>query len=526
MASATYDVMIDIDRDSAYGHAKSDLTAYVQRMTWNNGMSTPFQEVAPPARLTITLDNTSGAFDPDNAGAAYYGLLKKGTLVRVRATYSATTYTLFIGKVTTLTIEPGVYGREVTLQANDLMAEMLDAEYIPPLQTTVRTDEVLESLFDSGIIALPYATDYWILGLTGYSELGSTTIPVGATDMIDFDAGKTTLAYAGDNAGSETGISAQGYIRDVVAAECGGRFFFNSRTGKFTFHNRHHDTNYTVDEAMTGGDIDTMDYTYQEDIINRVSINYQTRKLGTAASVLWELDEPITLGPGVSKTITARYRDPDNESAHVGAMDCLPPSPGVDYIAYRTGTSTVMTHDLNITPNWGGSSAKVQLTNGNGTASITLSTLVLRGTPIITYSKQSAESFDANSYATYGMYDKTITLRMVSDIELVQNYADSIIAQFSSGASRVTTVTFNANKSAVRMARALGSAPGTCISITDSDSGHDADYIVVGEQHRVTAGGEQTHTVTWTLKPMLRAQYWVLGVSGFSELGSTTYPAF
>lgn len=526
MTTAAYSVKIDIDRDSTYGHAKSDITPYVRNLSWNNGMSSPYQEIAPPARLSITLDNSGGAFDLDNASAAYYGLLTKGALVRVQATYSATTYTLFIGKLSAITIEPGVYGRDATLQATDLMAELLDAEYVPPLQTNVRTDEVLEAMFASGIIALPYATDYWILGVSGYSELGSTTVLLGAADMIDFENGVTTLSYAGDNAGTERGISAQGYIRDAVAAECGGRFFFNSRTGKFTFHNRHHDANYTIDETLTGAAIDSMAYRVQDDIVNRVTIGYQPRTLGTAGSIVWELDAPIVLEPGVSKTIVARYRDPDNESAHVGVINPLPIAMGTDATAYITNTAIDITAQLSATPNWGGSSAKVQLTNGSGTQSMTVSTLKLRGTPLTSYGKQSVEQFDADSYALYGLYDKSMTLRMVDDDELAQNYADSIVAQFAHGVGRITAVTFNANKNDTRMTCAMTCAIGTYITVDDSSTGHNADYIVVGERHSVTAGGEHTHDVTLTLKPLARAQYWVLGVAGLSELGSTTYPAF
>lgn len=531
MTSAVYTVEVDIARDSTYGHAKSDITPYVRALSWNNGMSSSFQEVAPPARLSITLDNSSGAFDPDNSGAAYYGLLNRGTLVRVQATYSASTYTLFIGKLSAISVEPGVYERGATLQAADLMTELLDAEYVPPLQTNVRTDEVLEALFDSGIIALPYVTDYWVLGVSGYSELGSTTILLGAADMIDFDAGKTTLTYAGDNAGTDNGISAQSYIRDVIAAECGGRFFFNSRTGLFTFHSRHHDVNYTLDDTLTSARIDNMAYTVQGDIINHVTINYQPRKVGAASSIVWSLEEPITLGPGVTKVITARYRDPDNESAHIGVIDPLPPSSGSDYIAYITGWNqqygvSDISSLLSVTPNWGGSSAKIQLSNGSGMYSMDITTLSLRGTPLVSYSKQSLESFDANSYVIYGLYAKSISLRMVDDAELVQNYADSIVAQFSWGTARVSSVTFAANKDADRMALAMACAPGTYVRINDSSTSHDMDYVVVGESHRVNAGGEHTHTVTLTLKPLPRAQYWVLGVSGLSELGSTTFLAF
>jgi hypothetical protein len=53
--------------------------------------------------------------------------------------------------------------------------------------------------------------------------------------------------------------------------------------------------------------------------------------------------------------------------------------------------------------------------------------------------------------------------------------------------------------------------------------GHDSNYFIVGERHRIVAGSGQEHTTIWTLKHESFVRGAVLGVAGFSELGSTFY---
>lgn len=60
-------------------------------------------QAVQPGTATIVLDNRSGLYDPDNPTGPYlwngYSVLAKGLPLRVRATYSATTYTLWSGYI-------------------------------------------------------------------------------------------------------------------------------------------------------------------------------------------------------------------------------------------------------------------------------------------------------------------------------------------------------------------------------------------------------------------------------------------
>ncbi len=63
------------------------------------GRQTPFTRMRP-STLTLTLDNSTGNFDPDNTSGAYASDLVPMVPIRVRATHNSVTYDLFRGFVT------------------------------------------------------------------------------------------------------------------------------------------------------------------------------------------------------------------------------------------------------------------------------------------------------------------------------------------------------------------------------------------------------------------------------------------
>ena len=79
----------------------TDVSAYVDLgpgLTITPGRTAERNSISPRA-LSFTLDNRDGRFNPRNTGGPYYGDLVPRVPVRVRATYSATTSTLFRGFV-------------------------------------------------------------------------------------------------------------------------------------------------------------------------------------------------------------------------------------------------------------------------------------------------------------------------------------------------------------------------------------------------------------------------------------------
>lgn len=528
MATAAYDIRIDFAKDSTYTHAKSDLTDYVLEAQWNNGMSRADQNFANPAVLTLLLDNTTGAFNLEDSGAAFYGLFKKGLLVRVRATFASTTHTLFIGKLYNIpSLVVTRYGERptVSLQARDLMYELLDAEFVPELLTDTTTSAAINHVFDKAVLTLPYASDYWILGEAN-SLLDVNTRLVDTTSYVSLETGQTTLSYFGDNTGGERSTRAQTYLRDVVDAEVGGRFWFDTRAGVFTFHNRHHDINYSVDLTLAVDDYEGGEYQPQTDVVNRVTVHYSPRSLGTPATVLWSLDNPMKVAPGETKTITARYRDATNPSARIGATDVINPLSNTDYIANSAidGSGRNRTAYVFISCEKGAAQSKLAVTNSH-TRDIFITTLQLRGTPLTSFQRESVTASDGESFYAHDIRDDQLTLTAVDDRDFANDAARQRVKQYKDARAVFNTLLLVANKTDTRMTQALTYTVGDVVTVQDAAIGHDQDYVIVGERHQVTAGGDHTHEATWVLSSLDTQVYWVLEDAVLGKLGTTTYLA-
>jgi hypothetical protein len=75
----------------------------------------------------IIFNNTSGAYDPDNASGPYAGQLKAGLLMRIQATWSSTTYTLYQGYLESSSVNQGFYAT-VTMNFVDGLGYIADAQ--------------------------------------------------------------------------------------------------------------------------------------------------------------------------------------------------------------------------------------------------------------------------------------------------------------------------------------------------------------------------------------------------------------
>lgn len=497
-----------------------------------NADSTSFKIQSFSYTCDVTIDNVTVM-----QTSLYGPLLQKGTLMRVRATYSAVTYTMYIGKLNKATPQPGTsYLRQLTIMCEDPMRELLDSSYKPPLLTDTTVSASIADVFDTAVLAYPYKHSYWMVGVAGASELGSTTILYDPASYT-FDTANTTLAFTGDlqtdgqgNATSNAGTSPQAFIREMVAAEIGGRLWFNSRTNEFKFHNRNRDiTNTTVDETLTENDFegDYTEYVYGDDVVNTYNVNYTPREVGAENTIIWEASNlPFTLQPGQEWKTTARYQDPDFPAAKIAAKDIVPTQTNIDFQATAFGLNSPQR--VARTFKFGATSADIYLKNvsntgaGGAPATVTVTILQIRGTPIRTYDQKQVTATNGDSVYQTQQRSQTVNINAIDDDEFAQSVADYRVALLGQQLTRFSFIGFVTNSDDTRMARTFTRLIGDRVTITDSWLGHNADYIIVGERHAVTFGQDNQHITTWILKPASRLTVWVLGVTGYTELGETT----
>lgn len=115
-----------------------DITQYVRfapGIQIRRGRSSELDEFSA-GTMTLTLNNRSRRFDPRYSSGPYYGNLKPGKLIRVRATWSAVTYDVFTGWVTGWPQGFSNLGRDatVTVHAYDAIGWMsrnrLPSDYV------------------------------------------------------------------------------------------------------------------------------------------------------------------------------------------------------------------------------------------------------------------------------------------------------------------------------------------------------------------------------------------------------------
>lgn len=496
---AVYD---DTTRVSPYYHNIGVYTFYF------NATTTTFK-IATSGSVNMTVNSVSV-----KAVSVYGQLLSEGTLGRLRATFSAVTYVLFIGRLTSFKVIPGSIGRRVAvLTFSDLTLDLLDTEYMPPFYTNTTADVPMAAIFDEPIVPYPYSSNYWLLGVQGSSELELTTT-LYDPPSYSFDTGKQTFSYVGDNSiDNKDGVSAQSFIRDLVAGEIYGRFFFDPSLPGYKFHNRHRDAlNTTVSFTITDSDYEVDSSAFaRANVLNQSTVSFQPRATGDAATVIWSADD-VPLGFFTeTKILTARYRDLSNPAARVGATDVLPMLPGTDFIAVDDNQVDVTNYVMCVARP-GANSAEISVTNPNS-YTVAFTRIQLRGTPITTFDPRTVTSRNADSEFMYKRASEQISYALIDTNNDAQNIADYHVYKNSTPSSSFQVIGWNANKSSGRMTNALSAAVGQRITITDTWMNHNADYYIVGYRHSVTWGGEHTHETSLVIKPRDRENFWILETS-------------
>lgn len=503
----SYSVELDLNRNGAFDHAQREISARVDGMNWSLGMSEAYEAFASPSRLQLTLDNADGALNPDDDDATFYGLLVRGVLVRVRATYNSETRQLWIGKVAKIGAVPGEWSndggewKKARIVAEDPLPRLYASDYTPKLRQNLRADEALQAVFDEATMPYPYDSSFFMIE---YSAIGEARIFI--NEFTAFEEARTTLQWVGDTSEKGRGTRARNYMETLIDAEAGGRFFWDGRAGKFAFHSRYHDVLSALVETFDAGDIDGVQAAFGEDIANVVTVTYEPRTLGTPGSILWTQSEPTTLRALEEKTITARFTDSSEKNARVAAVDIITPLlVGTDYVAtYADGSSA----DVGVTIEVSAPSAKITLVNPRS-LEVTFSLLQVRGTPLTTYKREEVTEMDVQSIGAYDRAPRAIALPAVDNAEFARDVARATLARFKQPLARWRSASFELRKSHKMTAAGLKRTVGERVRLQEPWSEHDAEYVIVGEQHQVDVMSKK-HLVTWVVKPTGRERWFTI----------------
>lgn len=483
----------------------------------------PGERVARIGKMALAMYNPSGRYTPGHANVR--AGFDVGVRVRLKANDGVTTYTLFTGRLSEVDVAAGIRGDAALLNGTAIVVEddMAGLSRVPvsvfPLMTSARSDTVIKALMDAAVIPLPLET-YWLLGSSFASKL-PLKLSSDSTGR-SFATGQSTFPYAGDLWGPE--VKTRTAIQDVCVSEWG--YFYIKADGTPVFLDRHARPKHTVaDAAISGSSVGIHISRGENMMVNQVRATVYPRTVGGSTEVLWSAAKSFELRYGTPVTVHAHFKDPNQLIATFAATSVITPVLNTDYRVTNlaNGTGTDYGANVTITFQAGATGAQLVFTLAHVAhlKKVYVHALQLRGTALRTFQPVLIVTEDSSDWLKYGQRPMALDMVLQDDAAVAADIGTAVIANRKSAASWLD-IDVEGQASSTLLTQALSREIGDRLSVTESTLVLSAaGCFIEGIRHEILGGGARHH-VTWRTSPADVDQYWVLGTSGFSELGITT----
>ncbi len=511
----SYRVGIDTDDDGVidWDNVDDNLSNRVIALEWSLGMAQPYDDYPAPTTARITLRNEDQRFSPE----ANPGAFQVGQVLHILSADGLTERRHFTGHIRRVEPLPGDHGQRTAV----LIAAGVDAQFaahqvrLPP-QINQRADSVINTLLDKVPLRRQVLKGRWVLGRSGFGELGTNTHLPDITVPRTLETGKSVFAYSGDTWGD--GIRASLALASLTAAER-GRLFID-REGAVIFYNRHHLLRDSTSVATFQDDMTALTYDYGTEVVSLVRVGLIPRYIGPAQSVLWVSEAAQVIAAGDVRRMTVHYRD--DQKRPIGALSVAAPRRGVDYqantLANGQGSDQSAAVDIFVMEA-SFSAATLEIRNTGTRALYLLPGFQLLGRPLYQGDPVTIDALDHEAQVFYGPRTFELNLPLLDKLEQGDQIARFELSRRREVSGTVRSLTLSAvHQPTAVLTRTLFDR----ITISETQTGHSADYFIIAEAHQVTQGGLR-HSVTWTLESALANSFWILNQS---RLDDTTILAY
>ena len=426
----------------------------------------PTNRVASPGSMAFTLDNSEdnsaelvGYYTPEHPNVR--SGFDVGIDCRLGIEYDSDTYYKWTGRISKLTPDAGVFGKQRTVvKAKDWMG---DAVRIKPegltVQVTKRGDELLTTAL-AAVTNQPPATTF---------ATGQSTFAYAFDEIRDR---KTSLAQVLKN----IAMSEKGLIYQAGDTDTGGVLTFEDR------NQRTLTTDILI--GLDDTEFDFIDVVSDDGLIyNDISASAYPRIVDTDATLqtVCELQgDAIAIAGGASATIIGDYIDSDNPSVRIGGYSVVTPT--TDDWAWSASDS-----DLGIVTTIGGNSTKFVVTN-NGGGSGNLTKLQIRGKRVLVYQPIRVEAYDSDSIADFQDRPLSLPMPYQNQQNQAQSIVNSVLADYKDQKLRTRTVNFPANSSDELMLAMLQGEPGKKIGVDEAGVDIYENFFINGVQLDILSG--------------------------------------
>lgn len=472
-------------------------------LTYERGIrdDKPNNRVASTGTLTFSMNNlgsnsggVTGYYSPGHASCrAGFG---KGTPVRVKTGSDVQ----FIGRIRAIAPSPGKTGTGTKVLATDFMDQA--ATFLlenAPILEDVTGDEVFTQ----------------IVGLMTNQPAGVITYP-----------GTETYTLALDNTRDEAVTALEEFHR-LAISELG--YIYQKRTGELVYEARGtRVTNATTASITLNNTMHAIDVAeVSSTSINRVQITVHPREIDAAATtVLFELTNPLQIAAFESKTIMGPYRTSASPgiTTRVGGLDMVTPVATTDYTMNTAsdGSGGDLTSYLTVTANYGPNGVQFVLLNTAGESAY-ITKLQARGKGVYDFRTVVIRDQDDAAVASDGVNALTLDMVYQENPNVAASIAQSLRSAYGDlSGTRARNVGVYADDPGAPSGVVTADI-SVRVAVSESTTGATGQYYINGVKHEFKNG--TLAKVTWWLTPAEPVSYWILGVSGASELGTTTFLA-
>lgn len=492
---ATFQLLVDWDQDFNFAHPFAEISDYLIWVEWRNGMGKMFQDMADEATLKAELKNPNGLFNPEKRSSPLWGLAKPKTPIKLLAD-GAVVWRGWLEKID-VAWRPGgqAHGStSVMLHASGYKKHLEKQHINIGMQKGKRIDELIAKVLRFAGVP-PAAEGGWLLGRSGYSELGVTTVLGAITDFADLDVSGYTMIRYGD----ET-KAAWAMLTELVGIER-GKFFFG-RDGKAVFWNSGRITtssppSYLIDDGGQGVPPLKMDYEFGKSVINVVRVGFEPSADDSGEITLYRLPAPITLATNEQLTIECYYKDELGEK--VGAQEATARCVNV---VFGSGAGSVRIAKQK------GDHAIVEIVCS---AAGELTGFDIVGKPVRRRQKHVVEVSDDDSIIAYGRQELGLQLTALDDAARATAIANFEISRRAFPRGFVSRVEFLNANDGIANAHHLDWDMGDLVALMSGAYGHNRHYLIAGEQHRLE-DGMKSHRTSFFLEPLKRD--WLMDSDG------------
>jgi hypothetical protein len=495
----------------------------------------PLDRVASTGECVFTLENINNVYTPQHTNCI--SGFEKGVKFRIVLTYNGLSATKFYGKVEKITPYDGEgLINYVDVTVLDYMNVLATHELQQIERATDKSIDELVPLIIANIPNAPEDTDYnsgqdtfsygfdttrdktiamHEIGKLALSELGFVYVKHSASsdEMLVVDGRYTRTSGAVKEVPILEDVNLELEDGTELLLEDGTELLLDTITEDVEFD----------DEA------NNVNAEYGNHYYNEVKVTTYPREIDSAAtSILFDLDRYIQISAGETKTLTGRYRDPNQEAQSVTGFDMVTPVSTTDYVMNTAsdGSGSDITADLDVTADYGASGVEYELTNNNASTGY-ITKLQARGKGVyiyrpIEYSAEYTTGINADGRSTLNL-----PMKYQDNPTAGESFGDVLVDLYSQKRLVIHGLSYCANSSTSLMSSFIFCSVGDRIHVKDSGYDIEGDYVIQAQDFEITENGIAYCYYELLPESLLPASdFWKLGETGYSELGETTKLGF